>query len=232
MPDQWSAETNEITPSSSGAVLDYVSSPGFEHAQPFTISFDRTIPTNNNENSAMRAEITYRTGSMSRTVRCDWRGQASLTANQIEVKGRSYPPRPEAYAQSAAPQRYSVMLGLGAVAKSSVLLTGTPLSISTTLPDVGEIHVPRMATRMLLRAALATLPGPTYGEPILEDLIGAAWITLLQSAGPYPFHKERLALSHFTQGIELGEADQIHLEIPSGLASGFVVVTPVFELAL
>jgi hypothetical protein len=228
MPDSWSAQSNDVTPPTAGTSIAFVSTPDFEHAQPFTISFDRSV--HNANNSAMRAEIIYRTGSMTRTVLCDWRGQASVTANQLQVNAKSFAPMADTYEASALPQLYSVMVGLGALAKSSVLCTGAPTGINTSSPEATEVLINRMATRLILRAARVT--AGVYSGDVVEDLIGTAKIELARLAGSYIFHGEVLQPAHFAQGIELGDADSVWLTIPSGITGDSVVFTPVFELAL
>lgn len=230
--DQWSAETQQVTPASVDTVEDYVVSPSLEHPQPFTISFDHQRPLNGEANSALRAEISYRTGRLSRTVLCDWRGQASVTAQELQIRSRSYAPRNAPYEASSSSHRHSVMVGLGALAKSSVFLTGSVVSVSTTslTDETAEINVPSMATRMLLRASL--LDGDP-GYPA-DGLLGQLRIQLVQNGPAFAFHNEALQPAHFAQGIDLGEADKVVLLLPTGLGLGgsAVLFVPVFELAL
>lgn len=229
----WAADRFGKPAAAENEEVELLSTPEFETPQPFTISLQHGL-TRSWGNADFAAKLTYRVGTISRSVTCDWRGQASVIANQVRVStvSRRETPFSPYSATGSKEVSYAVTVGLGAIAKNSVLYTSpTGHEIEYGSSDAKFIYPPDAATRLILRMA-----HEDHFNTAIESYFGLLRVQLLDPE-EIPMHDEALHAGHFTYGLDLGNCRYACI-VPgspaavAALPAGNLRIRALFELSL
>jgi hypothetical protein len=232
----WGATRNGPLPSTNGDTFDVLTIPDLGQPHLLTVSLSRQRPASYSSelNADAHAEIQYGVGSASRTVHCDWRGQFTVTASRLSIRGRTNVTRATAYSVDDSEFRFSAMVAPGSSGSSWATYSPTVETVPTTgggFDALRDIAVPELARRVYLRFVTVSIAdfSTAYIEPAqLADGL----VMLTREIDGAPFHVENVSEAFLRDGLLVGNASRLTVAVPLSLSPSYVQIQPVFELSL